>query len=259
MALTLSYGERISLRYTVEDGKKRAIFGGPLKVLAIVPAYNEEDNIVSTIEDLQRNAPGVDHVIINDGSSDATEAICREHGFNIITLPMNLGLAGGFQTGMKYAFQQGYDYAVQFDADGQHSAAYITPMVEQAQRDGSDIIIGSRFCAQKKPMSARMVGSALITAMIRLTTGQKVQDPTSGMRLFDRDMIRQFAHNYDFSPEPDTMALCIRNGYRVSEMQVEMRDRVAGESYLNFTKSVAYMLRVCISIMFVQWFRKKGN
>ena len=122
MALTLPYGERISLRYTVEDEKKRAIFGGPLKVLAIVPAYNEEDNIVSTIEDLRRNAPGVDHVIINDGSSDATEAICRAHGFNIITLPMNLGLAGGFQTGMKYAFQQGYDYAVQFDADGQHSA-----------------------------------------------------------------------------------------------------------------------------------------
>ena len=172
---------------------------------------------------------------------------------------MNLGLAGGFQTGMKYAFRQGYDYAVQFDADGQHSAVYIMPMVEQAQRDGSDIVIGSRFCAQKKPVSARMVGSALITAMIRLTTGQKVQDPTSGMRLFDRDMIRRFAHNNDFSPEPDTSALCIRNGYRVSEMQVEMRDRVAGESYLSFTKSVAYMLRVCISIMFVQWFRKRGN
>ena len=131
--------------------------------------------------------------------------------------------------------------------------------IRDRERDGSDIIIGSRFCAQKKPVSARMVGSALITAMIRLTTGQKVQDPTSGMRLFDRDMIRQFAHNYDFSPEPDTMALCIRNGYRVSVMQGELRDRVAGESYLNFTNSVAYMLRVCISIMFVQWFRKKGN
>ena len=176
---------------------KQTSFGGPVKVLAIVPAYNEEDNIVSTIEDVRQNAPGVDHVVINDGSSDATEAICRAHGFNIITLSMNLGLAGGFQTGMKYAFRQGYDYAVQFDADGQHSAVYIMPMVEQAQRDGSDIVIGSRFCAQKKPVSARMVGSALITAMIRLTTGQKVQDPTSGMRLFDRDMIRRFAHNYD--------------------------------------------------------------
>ena len=213
-----------------------------MKVLAIVPAFNEEENIVSTVEDLLSNAPGIDHVVINDGSSDRTEAICLEHGFNVVTLPVNLGLAGGFQTGMKYAFAHGYDYAVQFDADGQHSA-----------------VIGSRFCAQKKPVSARMIGSALITAMIRLTTGQKVQDPTSGMRLFDRDMIRRFALNYDYSPEPDTIALCIRNGAKVSEMQVEMRDRTAGESYLNFTKSVAYMLRVCISIMFVQWFRKKGN
>ena len=98
-------------------------------------------------------------------------------------------------------------------------------MVNQAEADGSDIVIGSRFCAQKKPISARMIGSALITAMIRLTTGQKVQDPTSGMRLFDRDMIRRFALNYDYSPEPDTIALCIRNGAKVSEMQVEMRDR----------------------------------
>lgn len=230
-----------------------------MKVLAIVPAYNEEDNIVSTIEDLRRNAPGVDHVVIDDGSTDGTRELCLERGFNVITLPMNLGLAGGFQTGMKYAFARGYDYAVQFDADGQHSAAYIWPMVQQAEEDGSDIIIGSRFCSQKKPLSARMVGSMLITAMIRLTTGQRIQDPTSGMRLFDHDMIRRFALNYDFSPEPDTIAFCIRSGAKVSEMQVEMRDRVAGESYLNFTKSIAYMLRVCISIMFVQWFRKKGN
>ena len=232
---------------------------GGRRVLAVVPAYNERDNIVSTIEDLRTNAPGVDYVIVNDGSKDDTLAICREHGYNVIDLPVNLGLAGAFQTGMRYAYEQGYDYAVQFDADGQHSAAYVWPMVNQAEADGSDIVIGSRFCAQKKPISARMIGSALITAMIRLTTGQKVQDPTSGMRLFDRDMIRRFALNYDYSPEPDTIALCIRNGAKVSEMQVEMRDRTAGESFLSFTKSVAYMLRVCISIMFVQWFRKKGN
>lgn len=230
-----------------------------MKVLAIIPAYNEEENIISTVRDLQQHASGVDYVIINDGSKDATEAICLDQGFNVITLPVNLGLAGGFQTGMKYALSHGYDYAVQFDADGQHSAAYVWPMVKQAELDGSDIIIGSRFQTQKKPLSARMAGSVLITAMIRLTTGQKIDDPTSGMRLFNKRMIRRFALNYDYSPEPDTIALCVRGGAKVTEMQVEMRDRVAGESYLNFTKSVAYMLRVCISIMFVQWFRKKGD
>lgn len=229
-----------------------------MKVLAIIPAYNEEENIVSTVEDLRKNAPGVDYVIIDDGSRDRTRAICEERGFSTIALPVNLGLAGGFQTGMKYALERGYDYAVQFDADGQHSAAYVWPMVEHAESTGSDIVVGSRFCAQKKPFSARMVGSALITAIIKLTTGQKIEDPTSGMRLFDKEMIRAFACNYDFSPEPDTLALVILSGGKVSEIQVEMRDRTAGESYLNFTKSVAYMLRVCISILFVQWFRKKG-
>ena len=230
-----------------------------LKVLAVIPAYNEEDNIVSTVDDLLRNAPGVDYVVVNDGSSDLTARICRERGFRTIDLPVNLGLAGGFQTGMKFAYEHGYDYALQLDADGQHSAAYVWPMVQQAQSEGSDIVIGSRFCTQKKPISARMLGSMLITGMIRLTTGQRVEDPTSGMRLFNRRMIRSFARNYDFSPEPDTIALVIRGGGKVSEMQVEMRDRVAGESYLNLTKSVAYMLRVCLSILFIQWFRKKGD
>lgn len=230
-----------------------------MKVLAVIPAYNEEDNIVSTVDDLLRNAPGVDYVVVNDGSSDLTAQICRERGFRTIDLPVNLGLAGGFQTGMKFAYERGYDYALQFDADGQHSAAYVWPMVQQAQSEGSDIVIGSRFCTQKKPISARMLGSMLITGMIRLTTGQRVEDPTSGMRLFNRRMIRSFARNYDFSPEPDTIALVIRGGGKVSEMQVKMRDRVAGESYLNLTKSVAYMLRVCLSILFIQWFRKKGD
>lgn len=230
-----------------------------MKVLAVIPAYNEEDNIMSTVDDLLRNAPGVDYVVVNDGSSDLTAQICRERGFRTIDLPVNLGLAGGFQTGMKFAYEHGYDYALQFDADGQHSAAYVWPMVQQAQSEGSDIVIGSRFCTQKKPISARMLGSMLITGMIRLTTGQRVEDPTSGMRLFNRRMIRSFARNYDFSPEPDTIALVIRGGGKVSEMQVEMRDRVAGESYLNLTKSVAYMLRVCLSILFIQWFRKKGD
>ena len=130
-------------------------------------------------------------------------------------------------------------------------------MVEEAKRTGANVVIGSRFAAQKKPISARMAGSALITAMILLTTRKKVQDPTSGMRLFDRTMIPLFAEELDYSPEPDTIALLLRRGAKVREVQVEMRDRVAGESYLNFTKSVSYMLRISISILFVQWFRRK--
>ncbi len=227
------------------------------RVIAIIPAYNEEANIISTVEDLKANAPGVDYVVINDGSKDATAAICREHGYNLVSLPVNTGLAGAFQTGMKYARRHGYDYAIQFDADGQHSAAYIGDMVREAEDTGANIVIGSRFAAEKKPFSARMAGSALITAMIALTTRKKIQDPTSGMRLFDARMIPLFAQELDYSPEPDTISLLMRNGFSVREVQVEMRERTAGESYLNFTKSVSYMLRTSISILLVQWFRKK--
>lgn len=232
-------------------------FAMDTKILAIIPAYNEQDNIVSTIEDLKTHAPWVDYVVVNDGSKDATARICRDRGYNLISLPANLGLAGAFQTGMKFAHRNGYDYAIQFDADGQHSAAYIKSMVDEAKTSGANIVIGSRFCSQKKPFSARMVGSALITAMIRLTTGRKIQDPTSGMRLFDTTMIPLFAEESDFGPEPDTVSLLMRRGAKVTEVQVEMRDRIAGESYLNFTKSVSYMMRMSISILFVQWFRRK--
>ena len=225
------------------------------RVLAIIPAYNEEENIEWTIEDLLANAPGVDYVVVNDGSRDATAQICRNRGYNLVSLPANLGLAGAFQTGMKYAQRNGYDYAIQFDADGQHSASYIWEMVRAAKENGWQVVIGSRFANAKKPFSARMVGSALITAIIRLTTGKRIQDPTSGMRLFDSTMIPLFAQELDFGPEPDTISLLMHRGVRVGEVQVEMRERVAGESYLNFTKSMSYMLRICISILFVQWFR----
>lgn len=230
---------------------------GNRRVIAVVPAYNERDNIVSTIEDLRSNAPGVDYVIVNDGSKDDTLSICREHGYNVIDLPVNLGLAGAFQTGMRYAYKHGYDYAVQFDADGQHSAAYIYEMIRVAETQDANIVIGSRFATQKKPLSARMAGSVLISAMILLTTRQRIQDPTSGMRLFDRKMIPLFANEMDFGPEPDTISLLMRWGYKVEETQVEMRERIAGESYLNFTKSITYMLRMSISILLVQWFRRK--
>lgn len=227
------------------------------KVLAIVPAYNEEANIASTVDDLITHAPNIDYIIVNDGSRDSTEQICQDRGYHYLSLPVNLGLAGAFQTGMKYALQHSYDYAIQFDADGQHSAAYIQNLIDEAERAGSNIVIGSRFAAQKKPFSARMVGSALITGMVFLTTHKRIQDPTSGMRLFDKTMIPLFANEFDYGPESDTIALLLRHGAKVSEVQVEMRERTAGESYLNFTKSALYMLRISISILFIQWFRKR--
>lgn len=225
------------------------------KVLAIIPAYNEEDCIVQTVRELQSISPETDYVVINDGSRDATAQLCRDNGFNMIDLPVNSGLTVGFQTGMKYAMRNGYDYALQFDADGQHMPDFIQSLVDKAVGTDADIVIGSRFVTQKKSHSARMIGSRLITSIIRLTTGKTVNDPTSGMRMFNRRMIREFAIDDSLNPEPESISLLIRRGARVEEVQVEMRERQTGESYLNVSRSISYMVRACTSILFVQWFR----
>ena len=226
-----------------------------MKLLVIIPAYNEEDSIVSTIEELEREAPGIDYVIVNDGSKDNTKALCREHGYTMLDLPVNIGLTGGFQAGMKYALRNGYDAAIQFDADGQHIPSYISSMVRTMEETKADIVIGSRFVTESKPASRRMLGSTLISTIIKITTGASIKDPTSGMRLFSRPMIACFSEKPDFGPEPDSLAYLIRKGAHVEEVQVSMREREAGESYLTLGRSIEYMARACISILFVQWFR----
>ena len=228
-----------------------------MSTLVIIPAYNEEECIVNTVYELERIAPSFDYIVVNDGSKDATSRLCHEHGFNIIDLPVNLGLTGAFQTGMKYAKRHCYSSAIQFDADGQHMPSSIEPMLAMMHRTGADIVIGSRFVSQKKPNSLRMLGSKLISIFLRLTTGVEIKDPTSGMRLYNERAISEFASRSDLSPEPDTLAFLIRKKkFQIAECQVSMRDRMGGESYLTFSKSISYMLNACISILFAQWFRK---
>lgn len=225
------------------------------RLLVIIPAYNEEESISSTVDELTSTLPGVDYVVVNDGSKDGTERICLEHGYNYVSLPVNSGLTVGFQTGMKYALRNGYDYALQFDADGQHRPEYISKMLDLTVAEDVDIVIGSRFVNKCKEVSARMLGSRIITVAIKLTTGKRVADPTSGMRMFNRKMIERFANDDSLNPEPESISYLMKKGAKVREVQVEMRERQAGESYLNIPKSIAYMARACISILFVQWFR----
>lgn len=217
------------------------------RLLVIIPAYNEEESISSTVDELTSTLPGVDYVVVNDGSKDGTERICLEHGYNYVSLPVNSGLTAGFQTGMKYALRNGYDYALQFDADGQHRPEYISKMLDLAVAEDVDIVIGSRFVNKCKEVSARMLGSRIITVAIKLTTGKRVADPTSGMRMFNRKMIERFANDDSLNPEPESISYLMKKGAKVREVQVEMRERQAGESYLNIPKSIAYMARACIS------------
>lgn len=231
--------------------------GSTSRTLVIIPAYNEEGSIVSTVDELLATVPGASYVVVNDGSADGTAALCRAHGYNLIDQPVNLGLTGAFETGMKYAARHGFDRAIQFDADGQHRPECIASLEEKMDATGADIVIGSRFVTEAKPKSLRMLGSNMISGIIRLTTGARIADPTSGMRLYDRRMIEEFARRGDLSPEPDTLSFLIsRKGARVEECQVEMRERQAGESYLTLSTSISYMVNAFTSILFAQWFRR---
>lgn len=228
------------------------------KVLIIVPAYNEAESIERVIDNLKNNYSQFDYVVVNDGSKDETAKICKDNGYNLVSLPVNLGLAGAFQAGMKYALYNNYDYAIQYDGDGQHNPEYIGKMVEVATTNNSDVVIGSRFVDEKKPFTARMLGSRLIEFCILITTGKKIKDPTSGMRMFNKRMIKILATNMNYGPEPDTIAYLLRCGAKINECQVSMNERMAGESYLNPINSIKYMFRMCSSILLVQWFRRKG-
>lgn len=228
-----------------------------MKLLIIVPAYNEEENIAAVIEELRACYPEHDYVVVNDGSLDRTSHICKENGYNLISLPLNLGLSGAFQSGMKFAYRNGYDCALQFDADGQHDPHYIAAMLDKMRKTGADIVIGSRYVEDRRSFSLRAAGNSLIDFIIYVTTGVKLTDSTSGMRLFSRRMIRFYALYMNFDPEPDTIAYLIRCGAKVEEIQVSMRKRMAGHSYFNPLSITRYMVRVCSSILFLQWFRRK--
>lgn len=227
------------------------------ELLIVIPAYNEEENIDAVVTFIREKYSQYDYVVVNDGSKDRTADICRQKGYELLNLPVNLGLAGAFQAGLKYAYIKGYSYAIQFDADGQHRPEFIEPMLERIKQ-GFDIVIGSRFVRTKKGNSPRMLGSKMITVAIKLTTGVRVSDPTSGMRMFSKSMIKEFAQNLNYGPEPDTISYLLKNGANISEVAVRMEERQAGESYLNLVNSCKYMIKMLISILFVQNFRKRG-
>jgi glycosyltransferase involved in cell wall biosynthesis len=227
------------------------------ELLIVIPAYNEEENIENVVTYIRDNYAQYDYIVVNDGSRDRTAEICRSKGYELLDLPTNLGLAGAFQAGLKYAYIKGYSYAIQFDADGQHRPEFIQAMLNR-MKEGYDIVIGSRFLNYRKSRSLRMIGSKMLTVAIKMTTKVRVSDPTSGMRMFSKPMIKEFAQNLNYGPEPDTVSYLLKNGAKVSEVQVKMEERQFGESYLNLTGSAKYMMKMLISIFFVQNFRKRS-
>ena len=228
-----------------------------MRILIVIPAYNEAGNIERVVDNLITNYPQYEYVVVNDGSKDSTAKICKQRHYNLINLPINLGLAGAFQTGIKYAYEKGYDAAIQLDGDGQHDPIYIWPMIDKMLQTHADIVIGSRFINHKKPHGLRMLGSRIISFAIWMTTRKTITDPTSGFRLFSRSVLNEFANHLNYGPEPDTISYLLGNGAVIREIQVEMKERVAGKSYLTATKAMQYMLRMVSSIILIQYVRKR--
>lgn len=226
------------------------------KVLLIIPAFNEEKNIEKVINGVISTCQEYDYIIINDGSTDRTPEICRQNNYNFIDLPINTGIGTVVQTGFKYALYNGYDYAVQFDCDGQHYPKYIKPLVEKA-KEGYHIVIGSRFLTVKRGNNLRMWGSKILTGLIYITTKRYISDPTSGMKVYDRKMLEYYAREINAAPEPDDLVYHLRRGAKISEVQVVMGKRLAGLSYFNFFSGAMFIIYMTISILFVQMLRRK--
>lgn len=223
-----------------------------MKKLVIIPAFNEEGNLDKTICDIQENAPDFDYVIINDCSTDRTLELCRERGYSYLNLPVNLGIGGAVQTGYRYAYFHGYDVAVQFDGDGQHSARFLEEMVAKMEETGSDMVIGSRFIEKEGFQSSalRRVGIQYFTVLIRILTGKTITDPTSGMRMINRRLLRKFTDDYpkDY-PEPESVVTILSEKFKVTEMPVLMNEREEGVSSISMGKSIYYMIKVSFAIL----------
>lgn len=217
-----------------------------MSVLVVIPAYNEECSIAQVAYSVA--AAGYDYVVVNDGSTDGTARECREHSLDCIGFDVNRGIAAAFRAGVNYALERGYDCVVQFDGDGQHRPEYISSLVDKVS-DGYDIVIGSRFVHNKKPVRLRTLGSNMLSSMIESTAGVTIADPTSGMRAFGPRALAEFQNGRNLGPEPNSIAYLVREkGLRVVEVPVEMNERISGKSYLTPRQSIIYMARMTASI-----------
>lgn len=224
--------------------------------LVIIPAYNEEANIEKTIQPFLREECPYDYIVINDGSLDQTGELCEKNHYNMLNLKINVGLSYAVKAGMMYAKNHGYDYALQFDGDGQHEYAAIQQLLLPFSQDLCDIAIGSRYLEKRSGFSWRILGGRMISAFIWLTTGKRLTDPTSGMRLYNKSMIELFATEANMNPEPESLGYLLRKGVRVAEVPVRMNERQYGRSMYSIGASITYMIKTIFTLCFIQWFRK---
>lgn len=226
-----------------------------MRILAIVPAFNEERSLPAVVADLRRLAPGMEICVVDDGSEDGTSAVARALGATLLRLPVNLGIGGAVQAGYRWARDHGHDVAVQVDGDGQHDVSFLPALVEEVTSGRADLAVGSRFVGPREAGAfrstwSRRAGIRYLSAMLRLRCGARVSDPTSGFRAAGRRAIELFAASYppDY-PEPESIAVAARAGLSVTEVPVRMGRRLHGESSIDAARSLYYLVKVSLALV----------
>lgn len=230
------------------------------KILLVIPSYNEEENVLSNynkiIEYNKKNKTKYDVIVIDDGSKDKTKDICIKNNIPHISLIHNLGIGGAVQTGYKYALENNYDIAIQFDGDGQHDVSYVKNIIKPIIDEQANMVIGSRFIDKDssdfKSSQSRRIGISIISFFINLVTGKKIYDTTSGFRAIDRSLIQEFSMDYPVEyPEPVTTTKILKKNYKIKEVAVSMNEREGGVSSIKTWKNVYYMINVILSILII--------
>ncbi len=233
------------------------------RLAVIIPAFNEEQsitNVVKSINNLHINNFTITAIVINDCSSDSTLKIISQLNCIALNLPVNLGIGGAMQTGYRYAFENNFDYAIQVDGDGQHPANQINILIEEILKGEHNLVIGSRFIDNKGFQSSglRRLGINFLRNWIRLFSGITIYDNTSGFRLMDRELIELVSNNYpDEYPEPESLIMFSKKGYKIKEVAVEMQERQGGESSIKAFDQLYYMLKVSLAIVYTYIRTKK--
>ena len=223
-----------------------------MKILVIIPAFNEEENIKKVVDTIIDSFPQYDYLVINDGSFDKTEEICLSENYQILSLPINLGIGGAVQAGYLYAKEYGYDIAIQIDGDGQHDIAYAQEMIHVLEDGEADIVIGSRFLERRGFQSSgmRRLGIKMLSGLIHMCTGVRVYDVTSGFRAVNQHFIKIYSDDYSNDyPEPEAIVSAVMYGGKIKEIPVEMNERQGGESSIKFWNSIYYMIKVTLAII----------
>ena len=223
------------------------------KLVAIVPAWNESGAIGEVVDEIRNYDATIDVVVIDDASTDDTAEVAELHGATVLRLPFNIGIGGAVQTGFRFALDEGYDAAVRLDGDGQHAASEIPKLLQPIEAGEAELVIGSRFFDRGgayRPPFARRIGIGVFARLVSLLSGQRVTDTTSGFVALDRAGIELFAaefpHDY---PEVEATLVALRSGLRVTQVQVDMRERTTGSSSITFVRSLYYIVKVMLSLL----------